>query len=196
MTLNLVDRMLERLPEMSAAELAELERNARRLQEARPDDSSRAQAAVREERSRRAVVEQTASAQAQTEISRRMAGLSFADRVEAAFREQPPSAWEVRAIRALDEHEGDTTEQLSAALGYSGGYINMAFGTLCHDRQAWLGPPPPALRGGGVVYSGLLATFVEQTDEAGRRTTQWWFKPEARAGLESAGVLKPERPPS
>ena len=191
MPLDPVDRMLERVPEMSAAELAELERNARRLHERRPDSSARVQGAIQEERARRLVVQQTASTQAQAQIRRRMASLSLADRVAAAFREQAPSAWEVRAIRALAEHDGDTTEQLSAALGYSGGYMNMAFGTLCHDRQAWLGAPPPALRGDGVVYSGLLATFVEQTDEAGRRTTQWWFKPGARAGLESAGVLKP-----
>ena len=185
--------MLERLPEMSGAELAELERNARRLQEARPDQSARVQAALQEERGRRKLVEQTAGAQAQAAIRARMSTLSFADRVEAAFREQPPSAWETQAIRALAEHAGETTEQLSAALGYSGGYMNMAFGTLCHDRQAWLGPPPPALRGDGVVYSGLLATFVEQAAEGGRRVTEWRLKPEARSGLENAGVLKSVR---
>lgn len=119
-----------------------------------------------------------------------MAKLGLQARTEAAFRERPPVAWEARAIRALADNEGLTTEGLSKALGYSGGYMNMAFGTLCHDRQAWLGAPPRAKRADGVVYSALLVDFTERADEAtGARWTEWRLKPEARAGLAAAGVI-------
>jgi hypothetical protein len=187
-------RVLERLPIMSSEELARLERNAQAALAASrtPEDATRVLEALREERSRRAEAIRRDTAAERERIYQAVRHLSLQARVELAFRECPPSSWELRAICALASAEGTTTEQLSSILGYSGGYMNMAFGTLCHDRQAWLGPPPAAKREGQVVYSAILVDFVEKADaESGRRWTEWRLKPEVRAGLQVLKLLEP-----
>ena len=185
-------RVLERLPVMAEADLVALatNANARLSQPELKEDSERVMAAIAEERERRKTAARDATEAARAAIRERMVSLTLNERVSVAFRERPPVSWEVAAIRAIAENGGSTTEQLSGALGYSGGYMNMAFGTLCHDRQAWLGAPPKSMRGDGVVYSALLIDFREQQDfAAGRRWTEWWLKPDAMSGLEVAGVI-------
>ena len=50
-------------------------------------------------------------------------------------------------------------------------------------------PSPAAKREGQVVYSALLVDFVETDAESSRRWTEWWLKPEARAGLQALKLL-------
>ena len=185
-------RVLERLPVMSGDELDRLEENAQRALTAGrdPNEAQLVVAAVAEERARRGEARRLATLAEQERIRESVADLPLEGRVERAFRDQPPSSWEVEAIRALAANGGATTDELSAKIGYSGGYMNMAFGTLCHDRQGWLGPPPAAKREGQVVYSALLVDFVEKQDaQAGRRWTEWWLKPEARNAFQLLKLL-------
>lgn len=185
-------KALERLPGMSAQDLDELERNAHRLANQDGPQSADAQvvlAALVEERASRHAVAQTASAAALEAIARRMSGLPYAERIKVAFAENPPTSWERNALRALAEHEGQTTEQLSIALGFSGTYMNLAFGTMCSNRIPWLGPAP-ANEAGEIFASALLVDFVSRKDEvANRRWTEWWYRPAARGALDEIRLI-------
>jgi hypothetical protein len=183
-------RVLERLSDYSDAQLNQLEQNALKLQTGpKADDANQVLMAIVEERDRRKVNNQIKTAEAAARVNEKVANLSFAKRVEAAFSDVPPLDWERAALAALAEHPGATTEELSRALGYDGTYMNW-FGMVCRDREPWLGPAMPG-PDGKTVYSDLLVNFATNSgEETSTASKRWWLKPEALSTLRNMGIIK------
>jgi hypothetical protein len=183
--------VLEQIPGMDLAALQRLQANAERLRTTgSPADKARADIvllAIEVERRRRTTQASDDQARARADVEARMRSLGLRERVAAAFREHPPAAWEVEALRAVAEHPGADFHTLAKATGrQDGGYFNLAMGSLCGDREAWLGPAPLARDGSGVpVKSALLIDFTDLP--AGG--TGWTLKPEALNALRDIGVL-------
>jgi len=181
--------VIDILRDLSETDLAQLEKNANaRATGKEAEKASAMLQAIREERIRRATLAKLKKVEEANKIEEKVRGLTFEQRVAAAFEGIPPANWERDALKALATHPGATTEELSKLLGYSGTFMNW-FGHVCRDRQTWQGPVTKN-SDGETIYSILLVDFEQRVDPlSGRQVTGWRLKPEALAGLRMAGIL-------
>ena len=172
-----LEQVIAALPGMEADRRARLRRNAERI--AAGGETLEAEDA-------RAILDalDTCERRLAEERAARILATPLDARVVAAFKARPASQMELKVLRALLEHPGSTSEELSAALGWDGGW-HLHFGTLCQLREADLWPAPPAVVRDGAFFCGILADLGE-----GARFT---FKPEVVKGLRKMG-LRPRQP--
>jgi hypothetical protein len=188
-------RIIEKIRGMDAKELASLETNAKNLVGTatgeRKAEAERVLAAIAEERIRRTSQERERRRAARRKIAESVRDRSFFDRVVLAFDEHPPADWEVEALRVVAEHPGANFNDLARHIGKrDGGYMNLAMGTLCAEREHYLGvAPPSSTRKGEKFYSGLLIHLEQHVEDNGSVWHGWFLKPEAEAALRHLGIL-------
>jgi hypothetical protein len=188
-------KIIAKLKQMDAKELATLNENVRRIlangPEAKKAEASAVQAAIDEERIRRTQVEQERRQAAREVVRDTVKDLGLFDRVVLAFEEMPPADWEVAVLRAIAEHPGRDFQFLARQVGKrEGGYINLAVGSLCSARQNYLGTAPWAKdRPGKKNYSSLIIDFTFHREPDGSEWSGWTLKPEAEAALRHLKVI-------
>jgi hypothetical protein len=185
----------QRLREMDARSLDQFEQNARRVHatgtSAQRPEAERALTAVARERHRRAVAER-----------RRMAALAVAGeghdggalyaRVKTAFTALPPNERETAMLRAIAAAPGNDCRAIAITVaGRPSNVTALSFGRMCHQREMYLGPPPPARAPRGKPdYIGLLIDYSAPHQEPdGRCWTGWTLKQEALAALRALHIV-------
>lgn len=128
------EKILQRVPSMTAEEREQLRRNCRRAL-LRSGDRLLAKEAVRILSLLNELEEREASV---------LARLPAARRIEYAFRRLPASDGERRAIRLLHEHSGAEVGRLDEAWGEDGGPWLRQVGAMCRDRRHLLVLPAAA----------------------------------------------------
>ena len=188
-------KTLDLIPTYDESKLATFETNARRwLASGTAAQKAEAEAvllAIRVERQRRKDDAANARQRRGAEIAEKVRDKGLYDRVILAFTEMPPQDWEVEVLRAVAEHPGADFDTLARAIGkQGGGYINLAMGTVCSERQPYLGiAPPSGRRTGKIIHSELLIDFDHHAESDGRQWHGWTLKPEAVAALREVGIL-------
>lgn len=176
-------KLLERLPEMTEAQLKQVSKNAQLQLSAQPENAQRVIDAVAQELAARKEARLFAATDKIAEIRRRMQGASLHARVIAAFTEFPPRDWERDMIRVLCRNPGATTYALSEKLGYSSTYFNW-FGVVCNDRAAWLQQSAGVGQTNELRWkSEMLVVFGKSQD-----ASTWTFKEEAAAAFRELGL--------
>lgn len=188
--------VIDQLQGMDAKELATIEENARRLLESgslkQRSDAEVMLAAIKEERSRRTAEEDKRRREVKEGVKNKVKDLELFDRTVLAFEEMPPSDGDVAVLKAIADNPGKDFHFLAKLLGKrDGGYINLAVGTICSDREPYLGEAPPPLRPGpnNKVYSALIIDFTRHDEPDGSEWHGWTLKPEVKAALEHLGIL-------
>jgi hypothetical protein len=165
-----VDRMIAGLAEQSAENRRRMRENALRL-------SSSGTAIQRADAER---LIQAIDAQDE-ESAAAIRALPVGERVVNAFRAQPPSETELKAVQALLDHPGSTSSELSQACGWRGRIWHEKFGTLCKKRERDLWPAADAVTRDGKFYSGILADLEEPEN-------RFTMKPDVQSALAVIGV--------
>jgi hypothetical protein len=188
-------KMLEKIPGMDARQLAELEANAKRVQTTenpkRKAEAATILSAIRAERQAREQAYLEGTRLHLESVRDMVKDFTLFDRVALAFQEMPPTSDEAAALRAIALHPGKDFHFLATCLGKrDGGYMNLAVGTLCSNRKAYLGPPPSQLRDKTKpLWSALIIDFIEHRQPDGSEWSGWALKPEAEAALRRLGII-------
>lgn len=111
----------------------------------------------------------------------RIASLPLAQLVAEAFRLEPPSDAEEKALRALLDHPGATSGHLSEVCNWGGLSWHLHFAEIGRRREHLLWPATPSQTRDAEFWCGILADF----DFDGSR---WTMKPEVVAGLDAIGI--------
>jgi hypothetical protein len=117
--------------------------------------------------------------------------MALFDRVVLAFEELPPTDSEVEALKVIAENPDKDFNVLARLIGKrDGGYMNLTIGSLCSERELYLGKAPFSdTRKGEKFYSGLLVDLSRHDEPDGSVWHGWRLKPEAEAALRRLGVL-------
>ena len=110
-----------------------------------------------------------------------LAGMPLAERDAQAFRTRPPSEAEEKALRALLDHPGATSDPLSEVCGWGGLSWHLHFAEVGKRREHLLWAAPHNVVRDTDFWCGMLADF----DRDGSR---WTMKPEVVAGLGGIGL--------
>jgi 1,6-anhydro-N-acetylmuramate kinase len=99
----------------------------------------------------------------ETELARRLEAIlavPLSERIELAFRKRRATRAESTVIRALLDHPGSTSAELTRACGYKGKSAwHLRFGDLCKRREADLWPAPASEARDETFYSGILSDY-------------------------------------
>lgn len=189
-------RIIGKLKGMEPKELATLEANARRLVESgglkQRSEAESLLTAIKDERNRRIAEENKRRRSAKEEVKEKVKDLGLFDRAVRAFEELPLKDNEVAVLKAIAEYPGKDFHFLATMLGKrDGGYLNLAVGTICAEREPYLGKAPPPLRPGpsDKVYSALIIDFTRHKGPDGSEWHGWTLKPEVKAALEHLGII-------
>ncbi len=188
--------LLAKIPTFDNAKLAAIEQNAKRWLDsgtaAQKFEAEAVVSAITAARQQRKDVEVHRRKELAGKIRERVKDKGLFDRVVLAFSEVPPDDWEVEVLKEIAAGPGRDFDTLAHAIGKrGGGYINLAVGSLCSAREAYLGPAPPAKHVKDTkVYSALLIDFTPHSRPDGTTWAGWTLKPEAEAALTQLGVLK------
>ncbi|MDO9710641.1 hypothetical protein [Paracraurococcus lichenis] len=188
-------RVVDQIPKMEPAALAALRANAMRWIEQGTDRQKREAEtillAIEVEERCRVRAKSEAELGRKAAIAERTRNRGLHDRVVEACRARPLAAWEVEVLRAIAADPGRDSDSLAEAINKGGGgYINLAVGSLCSEREPWLGTAPPAEDGSAPkVYSALLIDFTRHEDASGRVWHGWTLKPAAETALRQLGIL-------
>jgi hypothetical protein len=185
----------QRLREMDARSLDQFEQNARRVHatgtSAQQPEAERALTAVARERHRRAVAERRRMAALAVAGEGRDGGALYA-RVKTAFTALPPNEREAAMLRAVAAAPGSDCRAIAITVaGRPSNVTALSFGRMCHQREMYLGPPPPARASRGKPdYIGLLIDYGPPHQEAdGRCWIGWTLKQEALAALKALHIV-------
>jgi hypothetical protein len=85
------------------------------------------------------------------------------ERVVEAFQQLPMSHKQRRAVQALLDNPGLSSEALSNEAGWRGKTWQLVFGTMCREREGLLWPAPSDDPRRRKFRSGILANFNDQT---------------------------------
>jgi hypothetical protein len=113
-----------------------------------------------------------------------VAALPDVVRIRQAFAALPPSATELRVLRALAENPGRDSVFLSRVCGWHGAIWHTHLAAICHRRMKWLFADGAAGGGAHDFLYGSLAHY----DPAGAAFT---MREEAEAALRSLGIIAP-----
>jgi hypothetical protein len=183
-------RVLETIPALEEGRLADLEGNARRWA-ASGTDEQKTQAecvllALVTERSRRKAASDEQRQRLSVEVAAKVKDKGLFDRVLLAFTEMVPEQWEVEVLREIGARPDQHFDKIAKAIGKrGGGYINLAVGTLCSNREMYMGPLPKAQR----TYSEFLIDFTHHKELDGSEWHGWTLKPEADAALRQLKIV-------
>jgi hypothetical protein len=152
-----VDKIITALPAKTAKERDAMRANARAaLDHADPkrrEPAERLLAAID--------AQDAADAQARTE---RLTAMTVTDRVKEAFSATPLSVSERKTVRALLDHPGATSTELSRICGHAKGKAwHMHFGTLVKKRRAALWPGEFVEKRDAEFFCGILASYEDAT---------------------------------
>ncbi|MEQ8559751.1 MAG: hypothetical protein RIB03_15685 [Henriciella sp.] len=112
----------------------------------------------------------------------RLSGMTVAQRVVEAFKEEPPTDTDTKVIKALMDHPDSTSAQLSEAVGWGAQSWHMHFGNMCAVREVFLWPAPLSeARPDKKTMTMILADY----DEA---SSTWKMKPEAAEAFKAMGL--------
>jgi hypothetical protein len=192
----MTNRIFERIQTMDLKELASLEANAKRLSSIgtaqKKSEAEAVLSAILDERIRRQNEEAQRKAASKQEIESKVKDAKLFDRVVMAFEAAPPADWEAEALRVIAEHPGKDYNELARLIGKrKGSYINLAVGTLCRDREVYLGPAPwMDEKKRKKFFSGLLVDQTLNKRSDGSSWRSWYLKPEAEAALRHLGILR------
>ena len=189
-------RVLEVIPSFDEKRLADLEANARRQADAGTDEQ-KVQAecvllAIAVERTRRRVEEGDRRRRLTVSAAEKVKDRDLFDRVLIAFSDMPPEQWEAEVLKEIAARPGQHFDKIAHAIGKrGGGYVNLAVGTLCSSREAYLGSAPAAQKKRGEkVFSALLIDFTNHTEPDGSQWHGWTLKPEAAAALRQLDIVR------
>lgn len=191
-----IEKLMQSLSSMDDKELGSVEENAQRQlgqnQGKLADSAHKVIAEIGRIRSERAAATSKAKADADTELRKSLASRTFRERVELAFTAIVASEDETRILQLIADNPGQDFHKLAHSLGKKdGGYINLAVGTLCSKREAYLGTAPISRsRKGEQNFSSLLIDFEPHQEEDGSQWTGWTLKPDALVALQNVGVIK------
>jgi hypothetical protein len=185
-------KILDQIPSFDETKLTGIEQNAKRWMESGTDkqkaDAESVLLAIGIERRRRKEGSAERRQQLDIEIAEKVRNKALFDRVVFAFTEVPPADWEVEVLKAISKNPGRDFDALAHAIGKrGGGYINLAVGTLCSEREAYLGVAPMLER--KKTYSALLIDFTPHLEPDGSRWHGWTLKPDAGAALRQLGIV-------
>jgi|GEM_PF-6187090 hypothetical protein len=185
----------QRLREMDARNLDQFEQNARRVHEtgtsAQQPEAERALTAVARERHRRAVAERRRMAAFAAAGQGQDGGALYA-RVKTAFSALPPNEREAAMLRAVAAAPGNDCHAIAISVGGRPSRVTaLSFGRMCHLRELYLGPPPPARASPSKPdYVGLLIDYSAPRQEPdGHSWTGWTLKQEALAALQALHIV-------
>ena len=187
-------RVLETIPSLDQKRLGDLETNARTWA-ASGTDRQKADAecvilAILAERQNRKNAADHERQRHAADVGARVRDKPLFDRVVMAFTEMPPEQWESEVLKEIAARPGRDFDTIAHAIGKKGGgYINLAVGTLCSNRQIYLGPAPDAKKKGEKVYSALLIDFTYHREPGGSEWHGWTLKPDAEAALRQLKIV-------
>ena len=183
-------RVLETIPTLDLKRLADLEENARRWAvsgtETQKVDAECVLLAITTERARRKDQADDQRKRLAVEVAARVKDKGLFDRVLMAFTEMVPEQWEVEILKEIGGRPDQHFNKIAKAIGKrGGGYVNLAVGSLCSSREAYLGPFLPTQR----VYSDFLINFALHREPDGSEWHGWTLKPEAEAALRQLKIV-------
>ena len=109
---------------------------------------------------------------------------AIAERVETAFRRNPPSETGRHALRALFEHPGLHPTNLSQICGWNPERWQETFDAMCTARVEDLAPALAVRPGGDGIWECRNLLIASDPD-----TGALTMRPAALRGLQRAGVL-------
>jgi hypothetical protein len=171
------ERIIEKMPTMTAEERLQLRRNCLRAMERSTN---------------RLIVQEAKRVLAELEALEKrewsfLARLPAARRIEYAFRRLPASDRERSAIRLLYDHEGAPPDYLSAVWAEIDERAwHRHIGEMCRDRRHLLGDTEPRMPSPLSGEPGDWAERLIEFDEDGRSVR---LKPEAATAFASLGYV-------
>jgi hypothetical protein len=176
------ERIIEKMPTMTAEERLQLRRNCLRAIERSTD-------ALIVQEAKRVLAELEALEKRDWSF---LARLPAARRIEYAFRRLPASDRERRAIRLLYDHQGAPPDYLSAVWAEIDERTwHRHIGEMCRDRRHLLGDTEPRMPQPPSGEAGDWAERLIEFDEGGRSVR---LKPEAATAFASLGYVVREQP--
>ena len=147
--------------------------------------------AIATERARRVQVAASERQRHAADVSSKLKDKGLVDRVLLAFTEVRPEQWEIEVLKEIASSPGSSGIRIAKAIGKRDvGYINLAVGTLCSNRELYLGlAPASGSRKGEKIFSSLLIDFTPHLEPDGSRWTGWTLKPEAFAALKQLSIV-------
>lgn len=100
---------------------------------------------------------ETQEASEQEAFEDRLKAMGTAERVIEAFQVKPPTKNELKVIKALLDHPGSKSVELSDVCGWSGNKWHLDFGALCGKRETYLWPAESVEKQSRSFLSGILA---------------------------------------
>jgi hypothetical protein len=188
--------MIDKIPSFDDTKLAAIEVNANRLAktgtDAQKDHAKHVLLAISVERTRRKQDRAERCRQQADVIADRVRDKDLHERVLMAFTEMPPQEWEVEVLREIASHPGADGTTIARGIGkHDVGYVNLAVGTLCSNREPYLGTAPVLeRRKGEKTYSALLIEFTPRAELDGPRRFGWTLKAEAYAALKKLRIVE------
>ncbi|RVE80123.1 hypothetical protein CN227_18640 [Sinorhizobium meliloti] len=117
------------------------------------------------------------------EIERRttVAAMGVPERVVNAFTSMPPTENEQVLLQVLLDNPDQSSQALSAKLGWGGQSWHLHFGKMCERREHLLWDAEPALTRDANFYCGILAIYSHVSHG-------FTMKPEVAEGLAAIGI--------
>ena len=169
------ERLVEAIPSMTDGQRTEMRRNADRLAAEGPP--------LQKEAARHIVEALDHHRQSQADaLTAHLTSLTVEQRVLEAFRALPPSETDLTVMRALLDHPGSTSAELSQACGWGAQTWHMHFGTMCANRSAYLWPAPRGKDHGKEYFTGIFADLGDGS--------RWTMRPSVAQALATIGIRK------
>ncbi|WP_331373243.1 hypothetical protein [Sinorhizobium chiapasense] len=111
----------------------------------------------------------------------KISGMAIPERVVNAFTSIPPTETERALLQALVDNPDQTSQALSAKLGWGGQSWHLHFGKMCERRERLLWDAEPAVTRDANFYCGILANYSDVSHG-------FTMKPEVAAGLAAIGI--------
>ena len=178
------ERIIEKMPSMTAEERLQLRRNCLRAVERSAD-------ALIVQEAKRILAELDALEKRELSF---LARLPTARRIEYAFRRLPASDRERRAIRLVYDYQGAPPDYLSAVWAEIDERTwHRHIGDMCRNRRHLLSATEPQIPQAPSAEPGDWAERLIEFDEDGRSVR---LKPEAATAFTSLGYVAREQPPA
>lgn len=178
-----IEKQIANIPNLSKADRDQVRKNAEQLLAKgapdRQEDARRMLAAL--------VAHEAEEARGGDVLLGDLTALQVRERVVHAFTMLPMTETDRMVVQALLDNPDANSDELSAAIGWKGGW-HMHFGAMCRDRAVYLWRPPYSERREADFYSGILSDWSWATGQL-----TYTMRPEVAAALVSLG-LRPPKP--
>jgi hypothetical protein len=180
-----IDKLLEAIPTMTAAERKVQRENAERALKSDKSNFQEPARRILAALDAQATEQWLADERAKEVIREHARSLPAAERIVNAFTAIPMTETDRKLVQAVLDHPGSPSTVLTKSLGWKNLAWQLHFGAMCRAREHLLGAAPYEAKRDDKFYTGLLCDY----DEA---TSGFTLKPEAVDAFAALG-LSPQK---